>query len=102
MDVEEKALRCERRCPQKLEASRLGASGAEGTGCCVVGIKLRLSTGTVPTEPSLGTIILILQASAFIFFLLKFFRLDNIFPLLVETQHKHRGILLFIENKNFR
>lgn len=35
------------------------------------------------------------------FFLLKIFRLDNTFPLLVETQHKHRGILLFIENKNF-
>lgn len=100
--MKEKALRCERRGPQKLEASRLGASGAEVTGCCIMGIKLRLSTETVPTEPSLGSIILILQASAFIFFLLKFFRLNNIFPLLVETQHKHRGILLFIENKNFR
>lgn len=96
MYVDEGALRREGRCPQSLEASRLGASGAE-----VAGIKLRLSTRTVPTEPSLQSIILILQESAFIF-LLKIFRLDNTFPLLVETQHKHRGILLFIENKNFR
>lgn len=101
MCVEEGALRREYRCPQRLEASRLGASGAEVAGCCVVGIKLELSTKTVPTEPSLQSIILILQASAFIF-LLKNFRLDNTFPLLVETQHKHRGILLFIENKIFR